>query len=257
MSQQTTECTYFICDYAIKRNFCMLASALSSCGMSHCCHHYQGNGPSKIVLCPMLTAKSNNTRTSSKNSRWHFEIVPFFRWESLSLAFLTISIVLVRDLIYHVAPLKFISIKPWSLTSMKCPMPMVLILTLTRDVFLVPAKMILEEITQWVNSPNGDNVARIFFLSGVAGSKKSAIAHAITKLFDLQKQLGSPFCFDNVDQVNCHPKNLLSTIALDIADLDHHWKAFLSNSVKGNCSLQTTLSATEQFKISYWNLPKI
>jgi hypothetical protein len=108
--------------------------------------------------------------------------------------------------------------------------------------------MILEEITQWVNSPNGDNVAHIFFLSGVAGSGKSAIAHAITKSFDLQKQLGSPFCFDNADQVNCHTKNLLSTIALDIADLDHHWKASLSNSVKGNHSLQTTLSATEQFK---------
>ncbi|KIM75554.1 hypothetical protein PILCRDRAFT_669545 [Piloderma croceum F 1598] len=109
-------------------------------------------------------------------------------------------------------------------------------------------EMIIEEIIQWVNSPNGDDVARIFFLSGVAGSGKSAIAHTIAKLFDLQKRLGSSYCFDIADQVNRRPNNVLSTIALDIADLDHHWKASLSNIVKGNRSLRTTLSVTEQFK---------
>jgi hypothetical protein len=109
-------------------------------------------------------------------------------------------------------------------------------------------EMIIEEIIQWVNSPNGDDVARIYFLSGVAGSGKSAIAHAIAKLFDLQKRLGSSYCFDIADQVNRRPNNLFSTIALDIADLDHHWKASLSNIVKGNRSLRTTLSVTEQFK---------
>ena len=108
-------------------------------------------------------------------------------------------------------------------------------------------EVIIGEIVQWVNSPNGDDVPRIFFLGGVAGSGKSAIAHAIAKLFDMQKRLGSSYFFDIVDQVNRRPNNLLSTIALDIADLDHHWKASLSNIVKGNRSLRTTLSATEQF----------
>ena len=45
---------------------------------------------------------------------------------------------------------------------------------------------IIEEITQWVNSPVGDNISRIFFLSGVAGSGKSAIAHTVAHLFDQQ-----------------------------------------------------------------------
>jgi len=108
--------------------------------------------------------------------------------------------------------------------------------------------MIVEEIIQWVNSPNGDDVPRIFLLSGVAGSGKSAIAHTIAKLFDLQKRLGSSYCFDRADQANRRPNNLLSTIALDIADLDHHWKMSLGNIVKGNHSLRTTPSATEQFK---------
>jgi AAA ATPase domain len=107
---------------------------------------------------------------------------------------------------------------------------------------------IIGEIVEWVNSPNRDNVARIFFLSGVAGSGKSAIVHAIAHLFDRQKRLGSSYCFDRTDQVNRRPSNLISTIALDIADLDHRWRMSLSNTVKGNRSLRTTLSATEQFR---------
>ena len=109
-------------------------------------------------------------------------------------------------------------------------------------------EVIIEEIIQWVNSPNTDDVARIFFLSGVAGSGKSAIAHTIANLFEQQKRLGSSYCFDRADQVNRRLSNLLSTIALDMADLDHQWKTSLRNTVKGNHALQTTLSATLQFQ---------
>jgi hypothetical protein len=108
-------------------------------------------------------------------------------------------------------------------------------------------KEIIDEITQWINSPNGDAVPRIFFLSGVAGSGKSAIAHTIAQLFDQQGRLGSSYCFDCADQVNRRPSNLLSTIALDIADLDLQWKTSLGRIVKGKRSLRTTLSTTEQF----------
>src|ERR1700734_2354947 len=99
---------------------------------------------------------------------------------------------------------------------------------------------IIGEIIQWVNSPNADIIPRIFFLSGVAGYGKSAIAHTVARQFDGIGRLGSSY--------NRRPSNLFSTIALDIADLDHHWKKSLCNVVKGNRSLQTTLSATEQFK---------
>ena len=37
---------------------------------------------------------------------------------------------------------------------------------------------ILEDISEWINSPNED-VPHIYFLSGVAGSGKSAIAHTV------------------------------------------------------------------------------
>jgi len=93
--QQTTECAYFIRDYATNESFCRLSSPLRV-GVSHCCVHYQGNEP---FSCRMLIAISNYTRTSSMNSSWLFKIVPFFRPGSSSPAFLAISTVLVRYLI--------------------------------------------------------------------------------------------------------------------------------------------------------------
>jgi hypothetical protein len=109
-------------------------------------------------------------------------------------------------------------------------------------------KEIIEEITHWVNSPNGDNVTRIFLLVGVAGSGKSAVAHTIAQLYDGLRRLGSSYCYERADQVNRRPDNLLSTIALDMADIDDNWKASLCNAVKGHRSLRTTLATTEQFE---------
>ena len=106
----------------------------------------------------------------------------------------------------------------------------------------------IKEVIEWVNRPNEDDVPRIFLLTGVAGSGKSAIAHTVAELFHEQKRLGSSYCFDRADQANRRPNNLLSTIALDIADIDQHWKMSLYNIVKGERSLRTTGSATKQFK---------
>ena len=107
---------------------------------------------------------------------------------------------------------------------------------------------IIDEIIQWVNNSNGDVASRIFFLAGVAGSGKSAIAHTVAQQFDQLKRLGSSYCFDRADLANRNPRNLFSTIALNIADIDDQWKKSLCNVVKGNRSLRTTLAVTEQFK---------
>jgi hypothetical protein len=107
---------------------------------------------------------------------------------------------------------------------------------------------IIEEIIQWVNNSNGDVASRIFFLAGVAGSGKSAIAHTVARQFDQLKRLGSSYCFDRADLANRNPRNLFSTIARNIADLDDQWKKSLCSVVKGNRSLRTTLAVTEQFK---------
>lgn len=80
----------------------------------------------------------------------------------------------------------------------------------------------------------------------MAGYGKSAVAHAVAQQFDQLGRLGSSFCFDRAYQANRHPSKLLSTIARDIASLDHQWKTALFNVVKGNPSLQMTRSPKEQ-----------
>src|ERR1700691_5895126 len=76
MAQQTTECAYFIRDYATNKGFCMLVSALHM-EVPHPFLHCQGNERSKTVLCPTSIARSNNMRTSSKSSKWLFRMALF------------------------------------------------------------------------------------------------------------------------------------------------------------------------------------
>jgi hypothetical protein len=107
---------------------------------------------------------------------------------------------------------------------------------------------IINRIVEWINSSDGESAQRIFFLSGVAGSGKSTIAHAVAKLFYEQKRLGSSYCFARDDQGKRHPRNLFSTIALDIADLDSQWKQFLCKVVGGDRALRTSAAPRDQFQ---------
>lgn len=107
---------------------------------------------------------------------------------------------------------------------------------------------IIDEIIEWVNQPNGETEARVLFLSGVAGSGKSAIAHTVASYFEQLKRLGSSYCFDRADQAKRCPENLFSTIALDLADLDPQWKRSLSQVVQGKRAIRTSRSPLEQFE---------
>jgi hypothetical protein len=107
---------------------------------------------------------------------------------------------------------------------------------------------IIDEINRWVNSPNGEDVPCIFYLSGVAGSGKSTIAHTIAHQYDQLGRLGSSFCFDRADQANRRPDNLFSTIARDLADLDPQRKRALWLTVKEKRSLRITRAPREQFE---------
>ncbi|KAJ3733215.1 hypothetical protein DFJ43DRAFT_242886, partial [Lentinula guzmanii] len=67
---------------------------------------------------------------------------------------------------------------------------------------------IIEEISQWINSPNG---SRTLLLCGEAGTGKSAISHTIGLNFE--HQLGAFFCFDRTFAAARTPSNALRTIA--------------------------------------------
>ncbi|KAF8509985.1 WD40-repeat-containing domain protein [Hysterangium stoloniferum] len=107
---------------------------------------------------------------------------------------------------------------------------------------------ILSEITDWARHPIEDNFPRIFFLHGVAGSGKSAIAHTIAKLFHGAKRLGSSYCFDRSQSETLHAGNLFRTISRDLAALDSKWKESLYNIVKAEPALRFTNAVEDQFE---------
>ena len=74
---------------------------------------------------------------------------------------------------------------------------------------------IIEEIADWVMDSSND-VSRVFFLCGQAGSGKSSIAHSVGLQFRKTGQLGSFFCFDRKHSANRTPEKVLLTVAHDL-----------------------------------------
>jgi len=92
-------------------------------------------------------------------------------------------------------------------------------------------KSFRQEICDILNNPNED-APQVCFLTRVAGSGKSAVAHLIIRLYNEQKRLGSSYCFTSTDVASHNPKNLFSTIARDLSDHNPQYKAALWEVVK-------------------------
>jgi hypothetical protein len=106
---------------------------------------------------------------------------------------------------------------------------------------------VIDELTDWINSPDGEDTPQVLLFSAAAGFGKSAIAHTIAKHFHTLGRLGSSYCFDRADQANRSIKYLFSTISQDLSDLDAAWKSALCSVVIGNHALCSTLAVKEQF----------
>jgi hypothetical protein len=78
---------------------------------------------------------------------------------------------------------------------------------------------ILKEIQDWVDE-TGEDVKRVFWLSGTAGKGKSAIAHTIANWFNERGGPGACFCFDRTQEAERRHEKIFATIARDLADLD-------------------------------------
>ncbi|KDQ54665.1 hypothetical protein JAAARDRAFT_112605, partial [Jaapia argillacea MUCL 33604] len=106
---------------------------------------------------------------------------------------------------------------------------------------------ILEAIIDWVNDARGDSTqSRIFLVTGVAGSGKSAIAHTIASYFSDQERLGSSVFFKR--GATERPGTLFGTIARDLADSDSQYCSQLLAAVRGSRSLIQTTSVQRQFE---------
>ncbi|KAF9461750.1 hypothetical protein BDZ94DRAFT_1323097 [Collybia nuda] len=107
---------------------------------------------------------------------------------------------------------------------------------------------IIDEIVDWANQPTDDKSAQLLWLSGVAGSGKSAIAHSVAYYFKALKRLGSSFCFDAANQAAQQPHYLFSTISRDLAGCDTLWKQALWDVIKDDQPMRKTHSMQYQFE---------
>ncbi|KDQ10764.1 hypothetical protein BOTBODRAFT_473217 [Botryobasidium botryosum FD-172 SS1] len=76
---------------------------------------------------------------------------------------------------------------------------------------------LLEDIWQWIKRSDASGGAKIFCLTGVAGSGKSAIAHTVARRCHEEGLLASSFFFSRDVAERNNPKKLLSTMARDLA----------------------------------------
>jgi hypothetical protein len=109
---------------------------------------------------------------------------------------------------------------------------------------------ILEEITEWINCPSPsseEHVPCVYWLHGVAGCGKSAIASTIAKRFENVKRCAWYF-FDASKQSGSGPEQMFSTLSRTLADMDAKWRESLVRIVKPSRRLQTTVNVKEQFE---------
>ncbi|KAF7979201.1 hypothetical protein HWV62_43134 [Athelia sp. TMB] len=109
-------------------------------------------------------------------------------------------------------------------------------------------EFVLEELHQWINKADADDVPKMLVLTGIPGFGKSVIANTLAQHYHKVKRLGSFVSFSRADQARRHPGNLLSTISRDIADLDPYWRVALCDVAHKNRSLAKGRSPMQQME---------
>ncbi|CCM00585.1 uncharacterized protein FIBRA_02621 [Fibroporia radiculosa] len=104
---------------------------------------------------------------------------------------------------------------------------------------------VLSEIQDWIHITREDS-KKVFWLSGMAGKGKSAIAHTIARWADERGNLGSCFCFDRTRKGDHHSK-ILSTITIDLAHRSPLARRALARTLNEENELRHTRDLTQQW----------
>jgi hypothetical protein len=108
---------------------------------------------------------------------------------------------------------------------------------------------VLAEITEWIHAPasSPENEKCMYWLHGVAGCGKSAIASTIARRFLGVKRCAWYF-FDASKQTDAGPGQMFSTLSRSLADIDAKWRKSLIEVTKESRQLRTTVNVKEQFE---------
>jgi hypothetical protein len=93
---------------------------------------------------------------------------------------------------------------------------------------------ILEEIVDWIHRPSLSSEEPgpcVYWLHGVAGCGKSAIASSIAQQFDSVRRCVWYF-FDALRQIEAGPRQMFSTLSRMFADMDDRWRESLVKIVE-------------------------
>jgi hypothetical protein len=108
-------------------------------------------------------------------------------------------------------------------------------------------KDILSEIQDWVDN-TGEDMQRVFWLSGTAGKGKSAIAHTIANWFHERGRPVACFCFDRTQEAERRHDKIFTTIARDLADRDPIIRRTLASVVRDDNELRHTKDIRRQWE---------
>jgi hypothetical protein len=117
---------------------------------------------------------------------------------------------------------------------------------LAKECLFGTREKILEEIIEWIHRPSDESVPCTYWLHGVAGCGKSAIASTIAQRFENMQRCAWYF-FDASRQTGSGPEQMFSTLSRTLADIDAVWRESLVKILKPSRRLQKTVNVKEQF----------
>ncbi|OAX39070.1 WD40 repeat-like protein [Rhizopogon vinicolor AM-OR11-026] len=106
---------------------------------------------------------------------------------------------------------------------------------------------ILSEIKSWIGN-TGEDVPRVFWLSGTAGKGKSSIARTIAHSYNELGGLGAYFCFDRTQEADRRHEKIFSTIARDLADRNPAVRHELARVINDHKELMRTKDIRKQWQ---------
>ncbi|GJJ11015.1 hypothetical protein Clacol_005244 [Clathrus columnatus] len=210
LAKQTTECAYFIRDYAKNANF------WARVGKNVI------GGPIKTRVQNYQTAFSRLLAQFGTHSSLHTELVVGRVLESNQ----------------EICEVLYLDSLPYAVGAG---------LNTGKQCLFGTRTEVLDEIVDWINDGD-ESCPKLFWLAGPAGVGKSAIAHSIAVRFESIGRLGSFFCFDRNYALERRQDKLFSTIARDLADLDIQIKHQLAKVIRNKTSLRTTTDLHLQWK---------
>lgn len=107
-------------------------------------------------------------------------------------------------------------------------------------------KNFISQIMNWIDK-SGDSAGRVLWLSGTAGTGKTAIAHTIAGSFIGARGLCSCYCFDRHQKGDLRHQKIFSTIARDLADRHPQMRRALASAVQNNTALKNTADIVQQW----------